>query len=148
MFAILPVRLPQTDETARLLGFDNAGALKKAREVGRIPREGCVKVGARWYYLPYTLMKIWEEQAHDQAQKQATTGADVGRDAESVQSTICLQAHKAKKAVQREIASRDDKETGRDIPQQAPRVRQGRRTAMAKRKNSKKGNPYLSAVRD
>lgn len=95
MFAVLPIRLQQTDETAKLLGFENAGALKKAREDGRIPREGCVKVGARWYYLPYTLMRLWEEQAHEQAEKQATTGSNVGREAGAVSDTVCLETQSA-----------------------------------------------------
>lgn len=59
MWEKLPLRLAHSDETARLLGFKNKNALRRAREKGYLPEGSYIKSGGRWYYLTAVFVREW-----------------------------------------------------------------------------------------
>jgi len=123
------LRHPHNEETATLLGYPSAAALRSARRNGRLPAGTYFREGRRWYYLIDLIRKDWERRAYEQATTERTLDGEG-----AVSNLIHLSTHPTREAVPGETASRNNAAEGRNIPVKAKRRRSSRRPSVAERK--------------
>jgi len=136
----LPLRLRHGKETARILGYPSAEALRKARERGYLPEDSFVKQGKFYYYFPHRFLELKNGE-----EKKTTSGTE--RKLGAISDTVYFTSHFAREALPGAIAGRDKLLPSKGVSNPSERKRSIGTTSLARGASRDKRKAIRARIR-